>query len=57
MQAIYNVDAAFSIYALEYSRLEDLRLHDQDNFFTPFVTDHSSFFKHCYPDIIIVVNS
>lgn len=55
MQAIYYLDAALGLYATEYSGLEDMGFHDQDYFFAALVTDHSSFFKHSYADVIKVV--
>ena len=57
MQAIGDLDAAFGVDITEYGGLQDLCFHDQDHFLTPVVTDHPSFFKHGYTDIIKVVES
>lgn len=57
MQAIGDLDAAFGVDVTEYGGFQDLCFHDQDYFLTPVVTDHPSFFKHGYTDIIKVVEA
>ncbi|GEM_PF-2808380 len=57
MQAVNYLYAALGIYTTEYCGLQDVRLHDEDHFFAPVITDHSSFFKHGYTDIIKVVEA